>query len=292
MLGKFVRVQVTAPIHSVDEATGFTYQLNYGEIRLVTSRSKSTLNAFVMGIDRPIRVFDGVVIASLYKDGKATYVVAPKSRKYIIHDVKKATAFFEPESIRCYYEHSCGAVVQRTINGQDQYLLIKNKRSAHWSFPKGHIEEGESNEQTAKREVLEETGTHIKIVSGFQKSSTYNIQNRISKTVILFAATTKDRKTVNQEAEIEASEWLPYEAAYQRLKFENDKKILAAARRFLLEKQGKPIPQDKLPAKPQNSPKANANENRHSGKQRNNRRRNYHPNNKNRNKNNKPNNRT
>ncbi len=233
MLGKYVRVKVTAPIYSKNEAQGFTYGLNYGKIRLVTARSKVTLKAFVMGMNKPVRIFDGVIIASLMKNGETYYVVAPKSRKYIIHDVRKATAFFHPDSIRCYYERSCGAVVQRVINGQKQYLLIKNKRSAHWSFPKGHIEEGETNEETARREVLEETGTHIHIIPGFQEASNYMIQNRINKTVIIFAATTKDRKTVNQESEIEASDWLPYEAAYKRLKFENDKKILKAAHRYL-----------------------------------------------------------
>lgn len=233
MLGKYVRVKVTAPIHTKNEAEGFTYELNFGEIRLVTSHSKVTLKAFVMGINRPVRVFDGVIIASLLKRGKIYYVVAPKSRKYIIHDVRKATAFFHPETIRCYYERSCGAVVRRVQNGQPQYLLIKNKRSAHWSFPKGHMEYGETKEQTAKREVLEETGVHIKIVPGFQQSSTYMIQNRISKTVIIFAATTKDRRTINQESEIEASVWLPYEEAYRWLKFENDRKILAAAKKCL-----------------------------------------------------------
>jgi len=236
MLGRYVRVKVTAPIFSKNEAEGFTYELNFGEFRNVTARSKNKYFAFIMGIKRPVRVFDGIVIASLMKDGRTYYVVSPKSRKYIIHDVKKATAFFQPDSIRCYYERSCGAVVQRTINGQKQFLLIKNKRSAHWSFPKGHMEEGETWEETAKREVLEETGIHIKIIPGFQESSTYMIQNRINKTVIIFAATTGDRKTVNQESEIEASEWLPYEEAVHRLKFENDRKILRSAYHFLKKK--------------------------------------------------------
>ncbi|MFR2841802.1 MAG: NUDIX domain-containing protein [Acutalibacteraceae bacterium] len=36
-------------------------------------------------------------------------------------------------------------------------MLIKNKRSAHWGFPKGHMEKGETREETAKREIGEET---------------------------------------------------------------------------------------------------------------------------------------
>lgn len=55
--------------------------------------------------------------------------------------------------LECLYESSCGAVIFHDIKGEVRYLLIKNKRSAHWGFPKGHIERGETKEQTAIREV-------------------------------------------------------------------------------------------------------------------------------------------
>ena len=69
--------------------------------------------------------------------------------------------FFGAENIQCLYEHSCGAIVFRKINGEYRYLIIKNHRSVHWSFPKGHVERGESDEVTARREVLEEAGIKI-----------------------------------------------------------------------------------------------------------------------------------
>ena len=71
---------------------------------------------------------------------------------------------------------SRGAVVYRDIKGEVRYLLIKNKRSAHWGFPKGHIEPGETKKQTAIREVLEETGIHVRIIDGFESISKYKIQ--------------------------------------------------------------------------------------------------------------------
>ena len=46
----------------------------------------------------------------------------------------------------------------RRINEEYRFLLIKNRRSNNWGFPKGHIEKGETEVATAKREVLEETG--------------------------------------------------------------------------------------------------------------------------------------
>ena len=85
MLGRYVRVKVTSPIHSKDPSEGFTYGLNYGEINYVTARKRETLHAFIMGIDHPVKTFDGRVIASVEKNGERFFVVAPKSKRYINH---------------------------------------------------------------------------------------------------------------------------------------------------------------------------------------------------------------
>lgn len=237
MLGRYVRVKVTSPIYSENPAEGFTYGLNYGEINFVTARKRETLKAFVMGIDHPVSTFDGRIIASAEKSGERYYVVAPKSKRYINHDVAKALEFFRPENIRCYYETSCGAIVTRKVKGEPRFLVIKNNRSAHWSFPKGHVELGETLEETAMREVLEETGLHIQILPGFREESNYMIQNRIDKKVIIFAATTEDTRTVIQESEIEDYSWLPFKGAEKYLRFDNDLRILEDCRKFF-EEQG------------------------------------------------------
>ncbi|MGN1202281.1 MAG: bis(5'-nucleosyl)-tetraphosphatase, partial [Eubacterium sp.] len=134
----------------------------------------------------------------------------------------------------CLYENSSGAVVYRNINGGTRYLLIKNKRSAHWGFPKGHIEKGETKYDAARREVLEETGIHIKIHLGFEGESKYKIKNKIDKRVSIFVASTEDTNTVIQKEEIADYIWLPYKRALARLKFENDKEILKKANQFLI----------------------------------------------------------
>lgn len=235
MLGRFVRVKVTTPIFSTDDK-GLVYNLNYGEIDFVTSRARMKLKAFVLGINHSVKTFDGRIIASFEKDGEIYYVVSPKSKKYIIHDISKGLEFFEPKNIQCLYERSCGAIVFRKINEEYRFLVIKNNRSAYWSFPKGHVELGETDEDTACREVFEEAGIHIDIIPGFETTSEYMIQNRVEKTVNIFVASTKDTTTVIQESEIEDYAWLGFNASLKRLRFENDKKILTQARDFLIEK--------------------------------------------------------
>ena len=56
------------------------------------------------------------------------------------------------------YEKSCGAIIYRKFHGNTELLLIKHANGGHWSFPKGHVENNETEEETAKREIFEEIG--------------------------------------------------------------------------------------------------------------------------------------
>ena len=49
------------------------------------------------------------------------------------------------------HEKSCGAIVYRRFHGNIEILLIKHVNSGHWSFPKGHVEENETEEDAADR---------------------------------------------------------------------------------------------------------------------------------------------
>ena len=178
MLGKYVRVKVVRPIGAKHPRFPFTYRLNYGFAQGVTGISGEAQGVYIMGIDHPVREFDGRVIAIVRRNNHKgiVWVAAPKSKHFIVNEICDAIDFAEGHygyTLECLYERSCGAVVYRMDAGQPLYLLIKNKRSAHWGFPKGHMEKGETQEETAKREVLEETGMHIRLLPDFSSKSEY-----------------------------------------------------------------------------------------------------------------------
>lgn len=235
MLGKCVRAKVVTAIGSAG-ADGYVCPLNYAVLYNNEERY-----AFIMGIDHPVHNFDGRIIAALVPKGKGKkiWILAPKSTRFINIDILKyinVEKDFPNYRLECLYESSSGAVIYRNIMGNIRYLLIKNKRSAHWGFPKGHVEIGETKKDAAIREVLEETGIHLKIFDGFECESKYKIRDKIEKNVSIFVGTTEDTDTKIQESEIEDYIWLTYEKAVPYLNYENDKKILIEAHEFLLNK--------------------------------------------------------
>ncbi|MDR2647098.1 MAG: NUDIX domain-containing protein [Oscillospiraceae bacterium] len=236
LLGKYVRVRVTHPIGSCFTERGGTYRMNYGDLVALPGTPRPD-GVFVMGMNYPIRNFDGRVIALvLCKDGRKFAIAAPKKTRYIIVQIRPAIAFaFDEGTYRlvCLYERSCGAVVFRQTNKEPRFLLIKNNRSTHWGFPKGHVEANETAEQTAHREVLEETGLRVDLIPGFTCQSEYRMQGKVEKTVTIFLGKTEDKTTQIQREEIENYTWLRYHQAMQVLKFENDKNILRKAYFYL-----------------------------------------------------------
>ena len=238
MLGKFVKVRVTSPMHSFNNRFGFKYKLNYGIVDNSKSNKKSVQGAYIMGINHPVRNFDGRVIAVIKRQScrGMAWVVAPKSTRFIVNDIKQAIDFAEGRnnySIECLYESSCGAVIFRNEGDSVKFLLIRNRRSAHWGFPKGHIEPGETDVDTAIREVYEETGLHVTVLPGFVKKSEYTIQGKIEKSVSIFLAHTQETEYKLQEEEIEECGWFSYEEALATLNYENDKHILNEAKKFI-----------------------------------------------------------
>lgn len=131
-------------------------------------------------------------------------------------------------------EKSCGAVVFTKKNNKTLFLLIQHKKGDHWDFPKGHVEKGETERQTALREINEETGLEVTLLEGFRSVIKYSPAKNIEKTVVFFLAHSTSRKVTIQAEEIKAHEWLPYEKAMESLTFEKARVRLKKAQAFLL----------------------------------------------------------
>ncbi|MBR1820377.1 MAG: NUDIX domain-containing protein [Clostridia bacterium] len=127
------------------------------------------------------------------------------------------------------YEKSCGAVIFRRAENGWNVLLIRHTKGRHISFPKGHVEQGETESQTAEREILEETGLQVKVDRRFRAENRYNIRPDTQKLVVIFAALTTQAELTPQPEEIAEAFWLPIDEAAARLTYERDRKIMRDA---------------------------------------------------------------
>lgn len=132
-------------------------------------------------------------------------------------------------------EKSCGAIVYRKFHGNTEILLIKHLNSGHWSFPKGHVEAGETEVETAHREVLEETGIDVLIYPTFRETVTYYPKRDIFKEVVYFLAKAKNHDFTPQEDEIAQIRWAEIDLAVQLLTYENDKAIVQKAKSNIID---------------------------------------------------------
>ncbi len=133
-------------------------------------------------------------------------------------------------------EKSCGAVVYRGKKGQREILLIRHKNGGHWAFPKGHVEKKETEEETAEREIREETGLKVKLKTDFRHVVTYSPKPDTTKDVIYFAAKAKSDETRAQPEEILDIRWAAPREAMETVTYENDREVLADFLQYMGEK--------------------------------------------------------
>ena len=129
-------------------------------------------------------------------------------------------------------EKSCGAVVYKMADGAPLFL-IEHLVAGHTSIPKGHVEAGETEEQTAIREIREETGLEVELDTRFRYMVSYSPSPGVRKDVVFFIAEAASDSLVNQEGEVAALEWLPYEKACAALTYDQHRETLAAAKEYL-----------------------------------------------------------
>ena len=132
-------------------------------------------------------------------------------------------------------EKSCGAVVFTRTGSDIRYLIIQSKEGIY-GFPKGHVEDDETEQQTACREIKEETGLDVCLIDGFRTEDVHlfqrNDEQRI-KYIGYFLAEYSDQIPVAQHTEVDCIRLLEYDVAMTVFQYESSKRILTEANEFL-----------------------------------------------------------
>jgi len=160
-------------------------------------------------------------------------------------NAKQFLQFLSPYCVS--FEKSVGVIVFRVVHGKIEFLFLQY-RSGHWEFPRGHVEDDETEYDTLQRELKEETGiVQISVVEGFREVMSFSykahgqeLKNRrknkscmfIHKKVIFYLAQTTDVNIVLSD-EHQKFKWLTFEKGYQKLTFKNARDILLKAHKKL-----------------------------------------------------------
>jgi len=147
-------------------------------------------------------------------------------------------ALHQTKKMELRQEHSAGIVIFREGDQKRQYLIL-HYPGGHFDFPKGHIEQGETEKEAALRELEEETGiTHIELIDGYHEMIQYQFRHnayQIEKDVIFFLGQTPQSEIIISH-EHQDSMWLPYKEAHKKLTFDSAKQLLQKAENHLNQK--------------------------------------------------------
>ena len=214
---QIIREYIGRPVHVVvDRPIGYqhgdiTYPINYGYIPGLMAGDGEEQDAYILGIDVPISEFDGWVIAAIRRknDCEDKLVVAPMGTVYHQGQIAEAVHFQEQyfiSTMDSLLRKSCGVIPFRWRGSEKEYLILLQTNHC-WSFPKGHMEAGETEEQTALRELFEETRLRAKLIPAQRAVSEYDLSPFARKQVVFFLGEAEGN-VIPQETEVLAHKWV------------------------------------------------------------------------------------
>jgi 8-oxo-dGTP pyrophosphatase MutT (NUDIX family) len=131
------------------------------------------------------------------------------------------------------YEKSCGVIVFTRIENTIKYVIIKSV-NGFYGFPKGHVENNETETETALREVFEEVGLKPTLVDGFRETVEYYIPSiNVQKKVVYYLGEYKNQAIVYQKEELLNAELYDYNDAIKLFSHQNNIDLLQKASEYI-----------------------------------------------------------
>lgn len=213
LLGQTVHVEVDRPIGYLHG--DIRYPINYGYIPGIIAGDGEEQDAYILGVDEPLSVFDGRVVGAVCRknDCEDKSVVAPEGTVFHQGQIAEAVHFQEQyfdSYIVSLFHKSCGVIPYRDTDAGREYLIAFERFSQCWSLPKGHMEAGETEVQTALRELEEETGLTAILDTSKTAVIEYPISPMGRKQVVFFPGRVSGTPRP-RDGEIEGFKWVKKE---------------------------------------------------------------------------------
>lgn len=210
LLGTIVHVEVDRPIGY--RHGDILYPVNYGYIPGMMAGDGEEQDAYILGVSEPLTAFDGRVVGAIRRkdDREDKLIVAPEGMLFHQGQIAEAVHFQEQyfdSYIICLLRKSCGVLPYRLAGDRREYLIVFEQFSKCWSLPKGHMEAGETEAETALRELFEETGLTARLDASRRATIEYPISSVARKQVVFFPGRVSGTPRT-RAGEIEGFKWV------------------------------------------------------------------------------------
>lgn len=176
-----------------------------------------------------------------FKNGMVfPHIYGPINKESVINTIEfkkeQSGNFSIPKELYNYQniEKSCGAIVIHKFENEYKALLIgfTHANKLNWGFPKGHVENNESEHETAKREIKEETGLEVEFIGNFREHTYFSCKKGVTQEVVYFGAKSHSEKVTCQKGEVDKYIWCNFEDVGHYLTFECDRNIFKNFAKF------------------------------------------------------------
>lgn len=137
-----------------------------------------------------------------------------------------------------HFEKSCGAIIISKFQDGYKALLINfiSGKNSFWGFPKGHMENGETEFETVHREIKEEVDLEVDLIKEFREFTYFSMKPGSTLEAVYYGALADSSETIPQTGEVEKTLWVSFEEAFKYLSFDCDRAIFSKFTNFLEEK--------------------------------------------------------
>lgn len=210
LLGQRIHVEVDRPMGYLHG--DILYSVNYGYIPGVFAADGEEQDVYILGVSEPVSSFDGQVVGAVRRknDCEDKLIVAPEGMLFHQGQIAEAVHFQEQyfdSYIISLFRKSCGVLPYRWNGDKKEILVVFEQFSQCWSLPKGHMEAGETESQTALRELYEETGLTTLLDTGKSAVIEYPISPAGRKQVVFFPGQVEGTPRT-RDGEIERFQWI------------------------------------------------------------------------------------
>ena len=135
---------------------------------------------------------------------------------------------------------SAGGVAFRWHDSEPRIVIVLMKPRLRWQLPKGIVDEGESPEITAVREVREEAGIEtdllslIETIEYWYRSTKYGKPVRFHKFVHFYLLSYQSGNVADHDHEVAEAKWVSFEKAIEMLAFKSERQVVEKARKVIL----------------------------------------------------------